>query len=105
MSDQKQRYSLEEIQDSAELATQPQDMLDGSLYIPPRRIPPELVGRVLAMMTVLGTDDPRMVLDAAMEVLDWALDRREAGLEVGAATENEFEAAPIDFLQKLNVQL
>lgn len=98
--------TIEEIQDNEFLASAPQRVVGGGIYLPPTLIPSPQSNRILEIMELLETDDPRLVVSSALELLDWALGQWENGLQPGALnTEQGYGIAAVEsvtFLQQLN---
>jgi len=86
------------------LASVPHKNEDGSLYIPPRILPPQIAQHAQDMMDALGIDNVMQLTDMAYETLYWALGERIAGKQVGSVTaDDEFSETPVRYL--LNIDM
>ena len=85
------------------MSSQPHDLEDGGMYIPPRRFSPAVTARARDMMATLGVEDVMQLTDMALQTVFWAIGERMAGKLVGSVNiTDDFETSPLPFLMGID---
>jgi len=110
MENEEKRYTVDEILNDERLLARlfrlsnvPHEFGDGNIYVPPRRIQGAMADRAKDLMAAVGVKDILQLTDLAFNALDWMVDRRLDGEEIGSVNaHDDFAGAGLAFIDQID---